>query len=213
MEPDSCSRSSSQPSLAPSLSFSPHPSLGPSSAPSPILHRRLRRQAKPGDIGWGLTFTEGDFLRSMQPESYRNIRLNFSHIPAEMKREYKLSVLQGSQTLPSPTNIDSQPVSPALDRRFYRRDGAGSSGASDLKALKFSGDAMQTYRAFDRRNPSSPGIRPSTSVSSPGRPSTVGSPSRHQTPLYRAQGMAGRQYADIKSRSSSGSSTPKLRKS
>eukprot|EP00287_Rhodomonas_sp_CCMP768_P028625 CAMPEP_0202830722 /NCGR_PEP_ID=MMETSP1389-20130828/16358_1 /ASSEMBLY_ACC=CAM_ASM_000865 /TAXON_ID=302021 /ORGANISM="Rhodomonas sp., Strain CCMP768" /LENGTH=159 /DNA_ID=CAMNT_0049504387 /DNA_START=223 /DNA_END=702 /DNA_ORIENTATION=+ len=155
--------------------------------------------------------TESDFLRDIDGKTNygRKMGLHFTHIPAEMKREYFLQELQGSQTLPFPTNLDSSPASPASDRRFFRRDGSGTSAPSDIAALRTVDQRLQTHNAFDRRAPSSPmTFRPNTALTKAGGHSKVAPSPRYYALRYQGMG-ASRQFA-TKSHSSSGSgsSTP-----
>jgi hypothetical protein len=116
----------------------PVPSLRPSAAPTPVAVPRRKRAPRVGDIGWAFATTEGDFVShldsSQTAEIEKRANLHLHHIPAELKREYKLEGFYGLQNLPTPdaAALHALPLSPAVDKRFHRRFGAGCAALSDL---------------------------------------------------------------------------------
>jgi hypothetical protein len=161
----------------------PVPSLRPSMAPTPVALPRKKRLPRVGDIGWSFATTEGDFVAHLGAAATNDIalraNLQFHHIPAELKREYKLEGFYGLQDLPTPdsASLYALPISPAVDRRFHRRNGCGTALGSDLSALTCARDSLVTHRAVNRKAGLSPQAR--SAMSSPFHRSNLGGRATH----------------------------------
>ena len=148
--------SDSRASAATAGTETPAPSLRPSAAPTPMVLPRKRLTPRVGEIGWNFTSTEEDFVSHIDPTEAASIgqrcQLRLHHIPAELKKEYRLEGLTGLQNLPAPDPdaLHSMPLSPAVDHRYYRRNGSGISASTDLRALAEAKAALEQHRSVNR---------------------------------------------------------------